>query len=91
MRNVKSPFDRFHVSKCIGEAVDKVRRQEHGELKSSGNKVLNKTKYLWLQNPQSMKSESRQRLNALKGSSLRTARAWAIKEMARNAVGLHQS
>ena len=83
----KIAFDRFHVSKCIGEAVDKVRRQEHGELKSSGNKVLNKTKYLWLQNPQSMKSESRQRLNALKGSSLRTARAWAIKEMARTLWG----
>jgi len=83
----KIAFDRFHVSKIIGDGVDKVRRQEHAELSDIGNKVLNKTKYLWLQSPRSMKSATRQRLNALKGSSLRTARAWAIKEMASSLWG----
>lgn len=83
----KIAFDRFHVSKIIGDGVDKVRRQEHAELSDIGNKALNKTKYLWLQNPRSMKSATRQRLNALKGSALRTARAWAIKEMASSLWG----
>lgn len=78
----KIAFDRFHVSQHLGKAVDKVRQQEHKSLSSENNGVLKGTKFLWLQNPKTMKVDSLRRLNDLKGSSLRTARAWAIKEMA---------
>jgi transposase len=44
----KIVFDRFHVMKMMTTAVDKVRRQEHRELKLSGDQTLTKTKYLWL-------------------------------------------
>ena len=32
--------DKFHVSKYLGEAVDKVRRQEHKELMAQGDETL---------------------------------------------------
>ncbi len=41
-------FDRFHVSKHLG---DKVRRQEHKELRKSGNEMLTGSKYMWLKRP----------------------------------------
>lgn len=33
-------FDKFHVSKHLGEAVDKVRRQEHKQLRAAGDERL---------------------------------------------------
>ena len=30
-------FDRFHVAKYLGDAVDKVRRLEHKMLRNEGN------------------------------------------------------
>ena len=44
--------DKFHVSKYLGEAVDKVRRQEHKELMAQGDETLKGTRQLWLYNPQ---------------------------------------
>ena len=41
-------FDKFHVAKHLGEAVDKVRRPEHKELHAEGDERLKGTKYDWL-------------------------------------------
>ena len=78
--DTKIVFDLFHIAKHLGEAVDKVRRQEHRALKAAGDNRLNRTKYIWLRNPARMKDEHRQELNALRQSNLKTARAWALKE-----------
>jgi len=43
--------DKFHISKHIGEAVDKVRKMENRELLKKGEESLKGTKYLWLTNP----------------------------------------
>ena len=51
-------FDRFHVAKCLGEAVDKVRRQEHKELRKEANQMLTGSKYTWLKSPPNMSSEA---------------------------------
>ncbi|MYD56022.1 MAG: ISL3 family transposase [Rhodothermaceae bacterium] len=77
-------FDRFHVAKCLGEAVDKVRRQEHKELRKEGNQMLTGSKYTWLKSPPNMSMKQKRAFYALRTSTLKTARAWAIKEMARN-------
>ena len=37
-------YDRFHIAKYLGEAVDKVRRQEHKVLKQDGDERLTGTK-----------------------------------------------
>src|SRR5207253_3928239 len=78
----KIAFDKFHVAQHLGNAVDKVRRQEHRALRAEGDEQLNRTKYLWLRNPQGLTAEAWQRLEPLRRSSLKTARAWAIKEYA---------
>jgi transposase len=75
-------FDKFHVAKYLGDAVDKVRRQEHRELLAQGDTRLTKTKYDWLRNPETMDREAWKRFEALRESSLRTAKAWTIKEHA---------
>jgi hypothetical protein len=46
----KIVFDRFHVIRTVTEAVDKVRRQEHKQLKASGDQRLTSTRHLWLAN-----------------------------------------
>jgi transposase len=73
--------DKFHVSKYLGEAVDKVRRQEHKELLAQGDETLKGTRQLWLYNPQNFSPEQRKEFAALKDQQLKVARAWAAKEL----------
>jgi len=77
----KIAFDRFHVAKYIGTAVDEVRRQENRELRKQGIEDLIGTKYDWLTNRRNMSVRQKKRFQQLKTSSLKTARAWAIKEL----------
>jgi transposase len=80
----KIAFDRFHVAKHIGEGVNKVRVDEHLELRKVGDNLLKGTRHLWLQNPENMKPRNRLRFGQLRNTSLRVARAWAMKETARH-------
>nr|VFK69776.1 MAG: Transposase [Candidatus Kentron sp. UNK] len=47
----KIAFDKFHVAKYLGEAVDKVRREEHKALMAEGRDDLKGSKYTWQYNP----------------------------------------
>jgi transposase len=78
----KIVFDKFHIAKHLGEAVDRVRKQEQRELRAEGDERLVKTKYLWLQNPDHMSRERWVAFQPLRHSTLRVARAWALKETA---------
>jgi len=78
----KIAFDKFHVAKYLGEAVDKVRRQEHKALMKEGYEDLKGSKYNWLYNPANMPRKKKAGFRALRDSNLKTARAWAIKEFA---------
>lgn len=78
----KTAFDKFHVAKYLGEAVDKVRRQEHRALTQVGRDDLKGTKFDWLKNPANMTRAQLQQFAELRDSTLKTARAWAIKELA---------
>lgn len=78
----KIAFDKFHVAKYLGEAVDKVRRQEHKALMAEGYDDLKGSKYDWLYNPGNMTHQQKIRFKMLRESTLKTARAWAIKELA---------
>jgi len=80
----KIAFDRFHVAKHIGDGVNKVRVDEHTELRAQGIDTLKGTRYLWLQNPENMKPSNRSRFEELRDTELRVARAWAMKETARH-------
>lgn len=78
----KIAFDKFHVAKLLGEAVDKVRRWEHKLLLDQGRKDLTGTKHAWLTNPNNMSDKQWRWFKDLRDSALKTARAWAIKEYA---------
>jgi len=73
--------DKFHVSKYLGEAVDKVRRQEHKELMAQGDETLKGTRQLWLYNPQNFSPDQAEEFSTLKDLQLKVARAWAAKEL----------
>jgi len=78
-------FDRFHVSKHINEALDKIRRREHFSFQRlTGESPLSKTRFQWLVNSNRADNRNRERkifLNLSK-QNLETARAWRIKEAA---------
>ena len=75
--------DRFHISKHLNEAVDKVRRQENKVLKQDGDDTLIGTRQLWLYNPENISEEQWVEFEALKDMQLKTSRAWAIREQFR--------
>lgn len=75
-------FDKFHVAKHLGDAVDKVRRGENRELLAHSDRTLVGSRYTWLQNPENMSARGAGALDQLKNRVLKTARAWAIKEHA---------
>ncbi len=77
----KIAFDKFHVAKYLGDAVDKVRRTEHRALLAEGRDDLTRTKHRWLMNPRNMSPGQWRDFKSLRDSALKTARAWAIKEL----------
>jgi len=78
----KIVYDKFHIAKHLGEAVDKVRRKENQTLRAAGDDRLTGTRYDWLRNPAAMEAADRKAFAALRQSGLKTARAWALKETA---------
>jgi transposase len=78
----KIVYDKFHVAKHLGEAVDKVRRGENRELRAAGDERLVGTRYDWLRPPDSFEEPQWREFGALRRSKLKTARAWALKEQA---------
>jgi transposase len=79
----KIVFDRFHATKQITAAVDKVRRAEHKTMAKRGDERLKGTKYLWLRNEENIPDWRREEFAAVKSAELKTSRAWAIKESLR--------
>ena len=72
--------DKFHVSKYLGDAVDKVRRAENKALNKEGDQTLKGSRQLWLYNMENLDEDRFERLDELQKQDLKTARAWAIKE-----------
>jgi len=76
-------FDRFHVAQHFGKAVDKVRAQENRFFITNGKESpLAKTKHDWLRNSNRTDNRTRRNFMILTRTTLKTARAWAIKETA---------
>jgi len=80
----KIVFDRFHIMRHVLEAVDKVRKSEHRELREAGEQTLKGTKYLWLWSQENIPVWRQEEFAALKAQDLKVCRAWAIKENLRN-------
>jgi len=70
-------FDRFHVTKVINEAVDKVRRSE-----VANNPILRSSRYIFLKNGENLTEYQKQRLEGIRlsGLNLKTMKALMIRE-----------
>jgi len=80
----KIVFDRFHVAKHAGEAVDKVRRKEAKALSAIGaGFLLAGTRNDWLYSEENIPEHRLENFLSLQGINLKTSRAWAIKETLR--------
>ena len=77
-------FDRFHVAKHLGDAVDKVRRAEHRALVKEGNGILVGTKWQWLKGARRKTHAEKLAFARLRAGTHRTAQAWELKEAAAN-------
>lgn len=66
-------FDKFHVTKVIGEAVDNVRREEQRT-----QPMLKHSRYIWLKNEGNLTSKQKDRLQQLRYLNLKTAKAYQM-------------
>jgi len=78
-------FDKFHLAQHLGNAVDKVRREEHRRLTSQGDSTLKGSRYLWLKNPANLTADRLREMETLRRVAEKTGRAWALKETAMDA------
>ena len=76
----KIVFERFHVMQHMTEAVGVVYRHENRRLTAEDDYRLKGTKYLWISSKENVHPKRRAEFRFLRGSDLKTARAWAIKE-----------
>ncbi len=79
----KIVFDRFHIMKQLNAGVDRVRLQEHRDLRAQGDETLKGTKHWWLYARENLPDRYRRAFAAVKSRELRTGRAWAMKEALR--------
>lgn len=79
---LKLCLDRFHVAGYFGEAMNEVRKSEHRELMADGDETLKGLKYDLLKTSTKIDNRSRRGFLEIARSTLKTARAWAIKETA---------
>jgi len=74
-------FDPFHLMKMLNGAVDEVRRREIVMGTVTERSALKKTRQMWLWGEENLPGRHAARFEALKDSTLKTARAWRIKEL----------
>lgn len=78
--DAKIVYDKFHILLHLNQAVDTVRREEQRALKAAGDTRLTGTKYQWVKSPAAFTAAAWREFQTLRDSTLKTARAWALKE-----------
>ena len=76
--NADIVHDKFHISKYLNKAVDKVRYTEHKAL--GGDSPLLKSKYKWLRTHKDKRSSEAIKFRKLNQLNIKTSRVWRIKE-----------
>jgi transposase len=79
--NAELIFDPFHLMKMLNGAVDEVRRREAVMGTGAERTALKKTRQMWLWGEENLPEWHAARFEELKDSTLKTARAWRIKEL----------
>lgn len=78
--NAQIVHDRFHISKYLNEAIDKVRRQEHKELMQKKDERLKGAKYVFLRGFENMSEAQQLKFTELMAAGLKVGKAYGYKE-----------
>ena len=73
-------FDKFHVMRHLGEALDQVRKSEYARLSGKDRRFIKGQKYTLLSNRENLTLEGRQALKALLAANKRLNTAYLLKE-----------
>jgi transposase len=73
-------FDKFHIIRHLGEALDKVRKSEFARLSGKGRTFIKGQKFALLSHPQNLKGPARKNLKLLLGANKRLNTAYMLKE-----------
>ena len=73
-------FDKFHVLRHLGEALDKVRKQECARLSDKDRKFIKGQKYTLLSHRENLQGDARKNLKLLLAANKRLNTAYVLKE-----------
>ena len=80
----KIVHDQFHLVSYMNDAVDEVRKTEHRRLQEQGDQRLKGSRQIWLYGFENVPPRWSERMDQLRSSTLKTAKAWMFKEMFRS-------
>ena len=73
-------FDKFHIIRHLGEALDKVRKAEYARLDGKQRRFIKGQKYTLLSHPQNLTGTARKNLKLLLAANQRLNTAYLLKE-----------
>jgi transposase len=73
-------FDKFHVLRHLGEALDKIRKAEYGRITGPQRKFIKGQKYVLLSHKENLTAEGRQSLQLLLKANKRLNTAYILRE-----------
>ena len=73
-------FDKFHVIRHLGEALDKIRKSEYKRVTGAKKKFIKGQKYVLLSHKENLTAESKRSLKLLLKANKRLHTAYLLKE-----------
>ena len=73
-------FDKFHVLRHLGEALDRVRKSEYARLTGKARRYIKGQKYTLLSHRENLSLDGRKALKALLAANKRLNTAYLLKE-----------
>ena len=73
-------FDKFHVMRHLGEALDQVRKREYARLQGRGRRYIKGQKYTLLSRKENLTLEGKKALQTLLAANKRLNTAYVLKE-----------
>jgi transposase len=79
-QNAAILFDKFHVLRHLGDALDKVRKQEYARLTGDKRKFIKGQKYVLLSHRENLSPEGKHSLKSLLAANKRLNTAYILRE-----------
>jgi transposase len=73
-------FDKFHILRHLGEALDKIRKAEYGRIAGPQRKFIKGQKYVLLSHKENLTTEARKSLRLLLKANKRLNTAYILRE-----------